>query len=224
MLRFEVLISKGHQWDHGCPSWASHQILKTAWKGSVWPRRSGCLCETPLSRALGTRRCTWSLHRLWGVWVRLSKTGDCQFTKGHLQSGSVEGPRSSRRKSAAHLRLFGYRASWHPEPTGTATETRHPAAQPRSFRTARSGQSCLFDLNLCNPLPTSDTHIQSRWGRVYFFRGGDSLPRGGGRRYLAARRPGAGMLIEMELEARPQIKGSEYHRGPAPACGSRILT
>lgn len=108
---------------------------------------------------------------------------------------------------SAAFRLPGFMVPG-PEPTGTATETRHPAAQPRGFRTARSGQSCLFDLSLCNPFPPSDTHIQSRWGRVYFSRGGDSLPRGGRRRYQAAGRPGAGMLIEMELEARPQIRGS----------------
>ena len=109
--------------------------------------------------------------RLCGVSGRLSKTADCQFTKEPRQPGSAEGPRSSRRASTA-LRLPGFMVPG-PEPTRTATETRRPAAQRRRFRTARSGQGCLFDLSLCSPSPLH-THRQSRWGRVYFSRGGDT--------------------------------------------------
>ena len=161
--------------------------------------------------------------RLCGVSGRLSKTADCQFTKEPRQPGSAEGPRSSRRASAARLRHFGYPASWcpdpsppGPEPTRTATETRRPAAQRRRFRTARSGQGCLFDLSLCSPSPLH-THTDRAAGAEFIFPGVGTLPQGGGRRYRAAGRPGAGMLIEMELEARPQIRGSEYRRGrPLP--------
>ena len=152
--------------------------------------------------------------RLCGVSGRLSKTADCQFTKEPRQPGSAEGPRSSRRASTA-LRLPGFMVPG-PEPTRTATETRRPAAQRRRFRTARSGQGCLFDLSLCSPSPLH-THTDRAAGAEFIFPGVGTLPRGGGRRYRAAGRPGAGMLIEMELEARPQIRGSEYRRGrPLP--------
>ena len=115
----------------------------------------------------------------------------------------------------ARLRRFGYAASRCPDPSPPGPRPRL-AVLRRSFRTARSGQSCLFDLSLCSPSPLR-THTDRAAGAEFIFPGVGTLPRGGGRRYRAAGRPGAGMLIEMELEARPQIRGSEYRRGrPLP--------
>lgn len=158
------------------------------------PRRSGCLCGS-LSRALGT-----GMHLITSQALAVGRLR--QVTASLLRAPAVRQygrtSRSSRRTSAAYLRLFGYRASWYPDPSPPEPQPDSPSCGATArLPTHGSLWAELFIWpESLQPLPPSDTHIQSRWGQSLFFQGWGLTPRGGGLRYQAAGRPGAGMLVK----------------------------
>lgn len=123
-------------------------------------------------------------------------------------------------------RLHGARTRAHPDPSPPGPRPRLAILRRNRAASARLALGRAVYLTGVSAAPSPlHTHTYRAAGAEFIFPGVGTLTRGGGRRYQAAGRPGAGMLIEMELEARPQIRDSqEYRRGPAPAWGSRILT
>lgn len=184
MLMSVLLISKGHQWDHGCPSWARHQILKTAQRGSVWPPGSGSLCETPL-RGSGAPRDALDHVPGFGELRGLRKIASCGRTNRTapvLQCGGT--------KMQPSARLGHICCSWATGLQVTRTRTQGDCdwdSSPR--RTARKPEQCLFDLGLCShPPPPIHPHTHAADGAEFIFPGVETRSRGlVARRYLRRR-------------------------------------